>query len=243
MPVFMLPLRPDLPHPRLVPGRPTAYRLPGARLACALVAGLACAGATQAAGVYAGVGVPGVVLGFALPVSSNVTLRTDFATVGTRTATRVESGISYDARLKSDRIGAFVDWFPFSGRFRLTAGVTSNDMKAQLGAFGAGKVVSIGNNSYTLQATDRFDADIVFPRNTPYLGIGWGHRGGATGLGFHADIGVSIGRPAVTTRVSGNLALAPTIAADVQQEEAELRDKVRRLRAVPQITLGADYRF
>ena len=225
------------------PGQPGRSRLPGLMAACALVAGLACAGATRAAGVYAGLGVPGVVLGFVLPISPNVTVRTDFATLGTRTATRVESGVSYDARVKTDRIGAFVDWFPFSGRFRLTAGVTGNDMKAQLGAFGAGKVVTIGNNSYTLQATDRFDADINFPRSTPYLGIGWGHRGGPTGLGFHADIGVSIGRPAVTTRVSGNLALAPTIAADVQQEEAQLRDTVRRIRAVPQLTLGADYRF
>lgn len=207
------------------------------------MAATALGGAAHAAGVYAGLGVPGVVLGFALPVSSNVTVRTDFSTVGTRTATRIESGISYDARLKADRIGAFVDWFPFSGRFRLTAGMTSNDFKAQLGAFGAGKVVTIGSNSYALQATDRFDADIAFPRTTPYLGIGWGHRGAASGFGFHADIGVSIGRPTVVTRVSGNLALAPTIAADVAQEEAQLRDALRRIRAVPQITLGADYRF
>ncbi len=233
-----MPTNNSLPAGRLL----RAPRL-RARQAVALTAALALSGASHAAGVYAGLGVPGVVLGFALPVSSNVTVRTDFSTLGTRTATRVESGISYDARLKADRIGAFVDWFPFSGRFRLTAGMTSNDFKAQLGAFGAGKVVTIGSNSYSLQATDRFEADIAFPRTTPYLGIGWGHRGSASGFGFHADIGVSIGRPTVSTRVSGNLALAPTIAADVAQEEAQLRDALRRIRAVPQITLGADYRF
>lgn len=233
-----------MPHVVLPLAGPVGRRgLKGCLRACPVVVALALVGVAHAAGVYAGLGVPGVVLGFAVPVAQDVTLRTDFSTVGTRTANRVESGISYEARLKADRIGAFVDWFPFSGRFRLTAGVTSNDFKAQLGAFGAGKVVTIGSNSYTLQASDRFDADIGFPRTTPYLGIGWGHRGGAAGLGFHADIGVSIGRPTVSTRVSGNLALAPTIAADVAQEEAQLRDAVRRIRAVPQITLGADYRF
>ena len=104
-------------------------------------------------------------------------------------------------------------------------------------------MLTIGSNSYTLGATDRFDADIAFPRTTPYLGIGWGHRGGAAGLGLHADIGVSLGRPKVSTRVSGDLSQALTIAADVAQEEAQLRDSLRRIRAVPQITLGADYRF
>lgn len=220
-------------------------RRPGAVwiAACTLVTGLAAAGSAGAAGVYAGIGLPGLVLGFALPVSGNVTVRTDFSTVGTLTGTRVESGISYAARLKADRIGAFVDWHPFSGSFRLTAGLTNNDFKAQLGAFGAGKVLSIGGSSYTLQANDRFDVDIAFPRATPYLGIGWGRRGDAKGLGFHADLGVSLGRPTVATRVSGSLASQPTIAADVAQEEAQLRDTVRRLRAVPQITVGADYRF
>lgn len=216
---------------------------PGWLGACTLLAGLATGGSAGAAGVYAGIGLPGLVLGFALPVSDNVTLRTDFSTVGTLTGTRVQSGINYSARLKADRIGAFVDWHPFSGRFRLTAGMTSNDFKGQLGAFGAGRVLSIGNGTYTLQAADRFDVDIAFPRATPYLGIGWGRRSGATGLGLHADLGVSLGRPTVATRVTGPLASLPTIAADVAQEEAQLRDTVRRLRAVPQITVGADYRF
>lgn len=198
----------------------------------------------QAAGVYAGLGLPGLVLGFALPVSENVTLRTDYSTLGSRSTSRVESGIRYEGRLSADRIGAFADWFPFSGRLRLTAGVTSNDLAARLGAFGAGRVLAIGSNSYTLQASDRFDVDIAFSRTTPYVGIGWGHRGSKTGgLGFHADIGVSIGRPSVSTRVSGNLAAAATIAADVAQEEAQLRESLRRLRAIPQLTLGASYQF
>ena len=224
-------------------GAATVGRSRRARALMAGFAGLAMTGAAGAAGVYTGVGLPGVVLGFALPVSDNLTLRTDFSSLGTRTSSRVESGIRYDARLSTDRIGAFVDWHAFSGRFRLTAGITSNDFRVQLGAFGAGRAITIGSNTYTLQASDRFDADIAFPRATPYLGIGWGHRGGSTGLGVHADIGVSLGRPTVATRVSGNLSVAPTIAADVAQEEAQLRDAVRRIRAVPQITLGADYKF
>jgi hypothetical protein len=213
-----------------------------ARSLCAVFAAMGLASA-QAAGVYAGIGLPGVTLGFALPVAESVTLRADFTSVGTRTATRVESGISYDARLKADRIGAFVDWFAFGGRFRLTAGMTGQDTALRLGAFGAGRVVTIGSNSYTLQASDRFDADIAFPRSMPYLGIGWGHRGGATGLGFHADIGAAIGRPTVTTRASGNLASASTIAADIAQEEAQLRENLRRVRAIPQLSLGVDYRY
>lgn len=215
------------------------------RLTAALCAAgcLALAGPAQAAGVYTGIGLPGMVLGFAVPVSDNLTLRTDFSSLGTRSASRVESGIRYDARLQADRIGAFVDWFPLGSRFRLTTGLTGNDIQARLGAFGAGRVLAIGSGSYTLGATDRFDVDIGFARASPYLGIGWGHRGGAKGLGVHADIGVSLGRPRVTTRVSGPLSSAPTIAADVAQEEAQLRDTLRRVRAVPQLTLGADYRF
>jgi hypothetical protein len=194
-------------------------------------------------GVYAGIGLPGLTLGLAVPATDNLTIRADYTTVGNPTATRVESGITYDARLKAERLGVFADWYPFGGRFRLTAGATSNDVNARLAATGVGKVVTIGSNSYTLQANDRFDATIGFPRSTPYLGIGWGHRGGPTGLGFHADIGASIGRATVATAVSGNLSLAPTIAADVAAEEAQLRENVRKIRFIPQISMGVDYRF
>jgi len=224
--------------------RPLRSR-PRLGLAASLItlATAAACGSAHAMGVYAGIGLPGLTLGLAVPATENITVRADYTSVGNRTATRVESGITYDARLKAERLGVFADWYPFGGRFRLTAGATSNDVNARLAATGVGKVVTIGSNSYTLQANDRFDATIGFPRSTPYLGIGWGHRGGPTGLGFHADIGAAIGRATVATSVSGNLALAPTIAADVAAEEAQLRENVRKIRFIPQISMGVDYRF
>lgn len=142
--------------------------------AVAMAALSMCAGA-QAAEPYAAIGAPGVMLGIAQPVSDTVTVRADLATIGTQDKSGTEQGINYRGNYKSNRTGLFADWF-VSGGFRLTGGVTFNDTKFDLTAFGDGTPIKIGNTSYATTTADRFVANIKFPSTTPYIGIGWGHR-------------------------------------------------------------------
>jgi hypothetical protein len=197
--------------------------------------------AAQAAEPYVAIGAPGVMLGVAQPLSDTITIRADLATIGTRDKSGTEQGINYRGNYKSNRTGLFADWF-VSGGFRLTGGLTINDTKFDLTAFGDGTPIKIGNTSYATTTADRFVANIKFPSTTPYIGIGWGHKMGNSGWGFVADLGASIGRAKVTTRVEGPL-LSQVSQADLDRETQELRDGVGRVRALPQLSVGVSYQF
>jgi hypothetical protein len=207
---------------------------------------LALAGASmaaQAGEVYGGIGLPGLMLGYAHAYSPTLTARVDVATLGSRSGNRTEDGIAYAGKIEAHRAGVFGDWFPFQGGFRLTGGVTFNKVGLALGAQpGAGGSITIGGQTINaLAAGDRFDVSIKFPSTTPYLGLGYGHHAGK-GLGFHADLGVSIGRTKLTATASGPN-LSTVSQTDIDQELAELRDGVGKVRVLPQVSIGLNYRF
>lgn len=199
-------------------------------------------GAAHAGEVYGGIGVPGVMIGYAHPLSATTTVRADYASLGSRSETRSEEGINYNAKLKVNRLGVFADWFVTQSNFRLTGGLTSNQFKVDLSGGGSGSTITIGNTTYNLAAGDRFDVHIKFPSTTPYLGLGWGHQKADKGWGFNADVGASFGKAKVTTQLSGTL--ANTVSqADIDAETAQIREGVGKIRAVPQLSLGVSYRF
>jgi len=208
----------------------------------AMALGLYCPMAsTQAGEIYSQIGLPGLMLGYAHPVSKKFGVRVEWATLGTQTDQRSESGIDYDGVLKADRTALFADWFPFEGGFRLTGGLSANQYRLALAATGAGGNLTIGNTTYVTTAADRLDVRVRFPSTTPYLGLGWGHASG-TGLRFSADLGVMIGRATVGATVSGPLAGQVT-PQDLDAELADLRAGVGRVRAIPQLSLGLGYSF
>ena len=200
-----------------------------------------CTTAAQAGELYANIGVPGVMLGYAQPLGPLLGLRLDVATLGERSDRRSEDGINYDAKLKASRTALLADWFPFAGSFRLTGGVTSNQYKLDLLATGAGGSLTIGSTTYVTTAADQFRVQVKFPSSTPYVGFGWGHNSGS-GLRFSLDVGAKIGKATVSYALSGPLAQQAT-QADIDAELAELRDGVGKIRAVPQLTVGLGYSF
>ncbi len=204
-------------------------------------AALACTPAAFAGELYGSLGLPGASIGWAQPVSPAFTLRADVTTIGDRTSDRVEEGIAYQAKLKANRTAFFADWYPMAGSFRLTAGLTANDYKLGLNASGAGGTLTIGSTTYTTTAADRFDVTVKMPSTTPYLGLGWGHQAGS-GLRFAADLGVMVGKAKLGTQLSGPLA-AQVTQSDIDQETAELRDGVAKIRVIPQIGFSIGYSF
>jgi hypothetical protein len=117
-------------------------------------------------------------------------------------------------------------------------------MKIELAGRGNGGTITIGNNSYTTSPDDRFNVTIEMPRTTPYLGIGWGHHASrGAGWGFVFDLGASIGRAKVKGSVSGPNLSGNVSQQDIDAELAQLREDAGHFRAVPQLSLGASYRF
>jgi hypothetical protein len=195
--------------------------------------------------VYAGAGFPGLMLGYAHPLNNSFTLRSDWATLGSRSKRVNEEGISYDAKLAFNRLGVFADWF-FLGAMRLTAGLTFNNLTADLRAQGDGSTsYQIGNAPpVVLTPADRLDVTITYPKSTPYLGLGYGHQMGS-GWGFTFDLGASYGKARLGETHSGPTLGNPALVtqADIDQEMAQLREGVGKIRYIPQLSLGVNYRF
>lgn len=208
----------------------------------ALAASLITSGA-HAGESYGGIGIPGLMLGYAHTVNSDWGLRADLATLGQVSRDFTESGITYQGKIKANRLGLFADYFPTSGGFRLTGGLTLNQINVKLRSqFNGTTSVTVGSQTVTPTANEYLNADIKFPRVTPYLGLGWGHQARDKGFGFVADVGVMIGKAKVTTstNVVGRFGITQT---DVDTETQKLRDGVGDVQAIPQLSLGVSYRY
>ena len=195
----------------------------------------------RAGELYTQAGLPGLMFGFAQPLNSQFGLRVDVATIGERSERRSEEGIVYDGKLKLNRTALLADWFPFSGRFRFTGGVSANQYRLDLLATGAGGSITVGNTTYTTTAADQLLVRGRYPSSTPYVGFGWGHQA-STGLRFSMDVGATIGRATVSATASGPWAQRVS-QADIDAELAELRNGMAKVRAVPQLSLGLGYSF
>ena len=136
--------------------------------------------AAQAGQVYGGIGLPGVMAGYAQPMGG-FTLRGDLSTLNVPDQTVNEEGIDYTSDAKLNRLGVFADWFALGG-WRLTGGITFNQINLDLRAQGNGGVINIGGTDYTTTPDDRLDVKIEFPKTTPYLGLGYGHHAGNGGF-------------------------------------------------------------
>lgn len=196
---------------------------------------------------YVSVGVPGVVVGYAYSVNQKMGLRADAGTMGSVNRTHTVSGVGFDTKVQYNRFGVYGDYFPFSGRFRLTGGLTIN--KAQLdlkSRFDGTSSIRVNGNDITPTSADYFNMQMKFPAIMPYIGIGLGHQPRAAGMGFTADVGVSIGRlkTSTDTNIVGKTYGSYTVTqSDVDAKTNEVRDAVGRISFLPSASLGVNYRY
>ena len=195
----------------------------------------------RAGEIYLKAGVPGVVLGYAHPLSDRFGIRLDTASIGTLNERRTEDGILYDISLKGERTALLADWFVFGGSFRFTGGITSSKYSLDLLATGAGGSITVGNTTYTTTAADRFNVKVKLPSSMPYVGLGWGHQMNS-GLRFSFDIGAKLGKATLSYALSGPWTSSVS-QADIDAELSELRDGVGKIRLLPQLTIGLGYSF
>jgi len=202
---------------------------------------LVCAATHAAAAeVYGGGGTTGFELGLSQPLADGVGLRIEANSLNV-TRDFNTSGVDYDAKLKFGNAGVYLDGF-VAGSFRFTGGALIGSRKIHGTARSVGNTITLNGVTYAVGAGDTLDFDAKFPTVTPYLGIGWGHHGSSSGLGFYADVGVAIGKPDVTLSPSASLA-AKVSSADLAAEQNNAQDKANDLRLYPVLKLGLRYRF
>jgi len=219
------------------------------RTAALATAGLLLAGAAAAAEPYAATGFPYLLVGFAQPINPSLAVRADFGSIAHHSYSGSTSDNDFKGNIKYNRVALLADWFVADGGFRLSGGITFDQAKATLTASAHSGKITLGGVEYDAPSSLYYvQSDLSFPKAMPYLGLGWGHHQSAPGLSFNVDLGASIGTAKATPlraspALASELALNPQGSSDLQQESRDFQDEVRKLKAIPQLTIGLGYSF
>ncbi len=192
-----------------------------------------------AAGVNVSTLGPGVSVTVGL--SERVNARLGYGSIS-ETDEVTESGVNYDMELELKGTSLLLDWHPFGGNFRLSAGIVRNGSQVTGDAVLAGPV-TIGDITYTPAQVGGLDATIDFEDNAGYLGIGWGNAVALdAGLTLGADLGVMItGSPRVDLDQVGGTITIPE--SEVVKEEESLESDIEEFEFYPIVRIGLAYHF
>jgi hypothetical protein len=154
-----------------------------------------------------------------------------------------EAGIEYEVEIDWDSISLALDFHPFTGPFRLTAGVLQND-NAVLARSTPTEDVDIGGITYTPDQVGTLRAAIGFEDDVaPFVSLGWDWSR-TRRFGIALDFGlVGQGTPLVSLSADGTLTGNPIFEASLAAEEAELQDSLSDIDILPFVTLGVVFRF
>ncbi|MEN6575789.1 MAG: hypothetical protein ABFD90_05545 [Phycisphaerales bacterium] len=152
--------------------------------------------------------------------------------------------IDYDLNIEMLNPMLLVDWYPFSGGFRLSGGVLFNGTDISLEATSA-ESIEIGDDVYEPDEIGVLRGESDFDDIAPYIGIGFGNPLTRSGhWGFSIDAGVVfIGSPDVDLTATGTLASNPDFLADLADEEAEIEDDLDSIKICPVLSATLYYRF
>jgi len=195
-----------------------------------------------ALGVKAGTG--GLGIGLTAAIAPYLNVRAEYNGLSYDRSDTLDD-VDYDALMDLSLLGLLADWHPFSGGFRVTAGVYQNGNEFRLeGTLIPGNTYDIGDTQYTALPGDQLNATVDFNSAAPYLGLGWGNAVAASKhWGFNIDLGVMFqGTPKADLEAKGVLA-NPVFANDVATEEQNLNDEIKDFTVYPLISAGISYQF
>lgn len=164
-----------------------------------------------------------------------------------------EEGIDYTIDFDSNNLGAILDWHPFAGSFRLSAGLVSTNFGLDFRSDSSQNNFEIGNSTYTGNLKLEGEAD--FNPIAPYAGFGWASDLSRSGLYFSGELGVLfIGKPKLSYDASGqardqsggpvfDVGSNPQFQADLEIERQLLEDEFEDISMWPVLNIGIGYRF
>ena len=210
---------------------------------------LACSGLLFSAGAAAegfGLGVKAGTLG--LGVEGTIGLSERFnVRIGANSYSydydETTSGIRYDGDLDLQSAALLLDWHPFAGTFRVSAGLVHNKNAVHLVATPT-TAQEIGGQTFQPNEIGTLRGDVTFKKNVPYAGIGWGNAA-KKGFGMSFEIGALFQDQADVSLRSegGTLSNDPTLLARLRQEEQEAEADLDDFELYPVISLGFSFHF
>ena len=181
------------------------------------------------------------VVGYSWGKSENIGIRTELSGSSKTDGNKNVDGSRYDFYEKSTSLGAYIDWYPSKNQFRLSSGISVNDMRTRLNGisnsniFISGNQLALGGNS--------FNVDFKFPTVTPFVGFGFTKNNSELlGLNFYGDLGFMIGKYNATayTNLIGTQFIT---AANVDAEINNLRKSLYKYSFIPLANIGLSYRY
>jgi hypothetical protein len=198
-------------------------------------------------GVYGTAGTVGLGGGVAGQFNSRLGARLGYTSFEYKVKDVESSDLTFDGTAELGGLQALVDWYPFGGSFRISAGAMENaEFTATAMAL---------SNTYTFDGVTYSVNDVAQARGTakfdsiaPYLGFGFGRALSRSGrFAFTADVGVAFTGAADVnlnvTCVQAAAMLCDQIQDDVMAEEAALQDDADQLKYWPVVSFGVSYRF
>ncbi|WP_448563653.1 hypothetical protein [Thalassotalea ganghwensis] len=176
-----------------------------------------------------------------------------------------EDGIDYSGEIDLSTTGVLIDWRPFSGTFRLSAGFYANGNELSgLGVDNGDQGFEIGDQVYYSNPSDPLSLALnveLGKSSAGYLGIGWGNHA-PSGWTFSFELGVLFtDTPKVDLNASGSAIvqsngqvyvfdvsdssnpLVQELNDNIAIERANLENDISDFEAYPVIALGIGYRF
>lgn len=216
---------------------------------CAALSSAGSAYAEQA--LNATIGTTGLGLEWSYPLSDKLRVRAILSSLSLD-RDETEDDIDYTFEFESKNVGAVLDWHPFAGAFRLTAGLVRTDFGVDLESEAAQDDYEIGDSIYT--GNLQLSGEVEFNSMAPYVGFGWASNLRNSGLYFSGELGVLVvGEPKLSFVASGtaskdggpivDVGSNPEFQADLERERQELEDDLSDFDIWPILTFGVGYRF
>jgi len=135
---------------------------------------------------------------------------------------RVSAGGPWTSTLHESNVVLAADWHPYSGRWRLSAGLLfgSDNVTHVAESFGPNYVLN--GNSYPVAAAGTVSAKVVFVNPSPYLTFGGG-TGIVKGLTIAFDAGIVIRNGTLSTSSTGPLQTNPQFQSDLTASAMQFR--------------------
>ncbi len=154
-----------------------------------------------------------------------------------------EGGNDYNGDLTVGGLGVLADFFPADGKFRLTAGMFTNNNEIEFDTTPTSPI-ELGGSTYFPAEIGRLDGKVEFDSSAPYFGIGWGNVAEGDGrFGFLFDAGVLFQGSPDLSLVRSSTVIVPGLDQDIQLELDEIEDDVESLEFWPVISFGLAIRF
>jgi hypothetical protein len=195
--------------------------------------------AEPAKNVYVGAGTK-FVAGTAIALTNDLSLRLELSGLTPEQDNERHNGSTYLVTKNNTSVGAYLDWYPTDSSFRLVGGVNINNLNRTV--YGLANTISVNGKPVNLSG-EAFNVEYKFPRVTPYLGIGFGHRNlSKDGWDYFGDLGMMLGKydAVATTSIIGKQGVK---ASDLDAEMNKIRRSMNKWSFIPVATFGLSYRY